>query len=69
MSKELLWLEQMIKEGEEEKKVETLQLKSGYHVNPLTGKLLYVEPKHKVVKRIKKKRKLKYSPDNGDGVI
>ena len=57
--KEKAWLDQVIREQEEEKKVEALQLESGYHVNPKTGKLMYVKPKRRVVKRIKKKRKLK----------
>ena len=59
MSKELAWLKALIKEEELAKKVEILQTKSGYHVNPQTGKLIYVKPKRRVVKRIKKKRKLK----------
>jgi|TARA_Y100000401_G_scaffold68240_1_gene54680 hypothetical protein len=72
LQKELEWLEKEIaKEEAVEEKVEAQQ-KSGYHVDPETGKIVYVKPQHKAIKkitlpkrrvvkriRIKKKRKLK----------
>tara|TARA_R100000458_G_scaffold48592_1_gene47722 strand:+ start:718 stop:912 length:195 start_codon:yes stop_codon:yes gene_type:complete len=58
MQSELEWLNDLIEQKKEEKKV---QKKYGYHVDVETGKIVYTKRKSKVVKtiRIKKKRKLK----------
>jgi hypothetical protein len=54
LEKELEWLEKEIaKEIEIEEKVES-QTKTGYHVDPNTGKIVRVEPERKVLKKIKK---------------
>ena len=68
MQSELEWLNDLIEQKKEEKKV---QKKYGYHVDVETGKIVYTKRKSKVVKtiRIKKKRKLKQTPDIGVGVI
>ena len=58
MQSELEWLNDLIEQKKEEKKV---QKKYGYHVDVETGKIVYTKRKSKVVKtiRIRKKRKLK----------
>ena len=58
MQSELEWLNDLIEQKKEEKKV---QKKYGYHVDVETGKIVYTKRKSKGVKtiRIKKKRKLK----------
>ena len=58
MQSELEWLNDLIEQKKEEKKV---QKKYGYHVDVETGKIVYTKRKSKVVKTIsiKKKRKLK----------
>ena len=53
LHKELEWLDKEIaKEKVIEEKVESQQ-KTGYHVNPDTGKIVYVKPDRKSIKKIK----------------
>ena len=82
LQKELEWLEKAIAEEEKIAEKVEAQQKSGYHVNPDTGKLVYVKPQHKSIKkiklpkrrvvkkiRIKRSESFKKTPDIGEGVI
>ena len=53
MQSELEWLNDLIEQKKEEKKV---QKKYGYHVDVETGKIVYTKRKSKVVKTIRIKK-------------